>query len=501
MKISLWDASRGNYVSESCEAAETETVLSALARSGFALSAPCGGRGICGKCRMRLVTGTIRGDTPDGAGVFLACRAVPLTDITIAPVFDEGFVENEVSASAAAGKGPGLKMKKAGAAIDIGTTTISAQLVDLDTSAIVDTFSELNNQRAFGADVMSRIQAAVTGKTAELFNLVNKQTKKILDTFIEKYQLEKIETLSVSGNTTMLHLFLNTDPSGMGQIPFSPVFLEERELAGSVLGIPAEWVILLPGISAFIGGDIVSGLAFLDILNSGKTAMLIDIGTNGEIALFKGAELFCCSAAAGPAFEGAEISCGIGSVRGAINRIEDAGGKLSYTTIGNAPPLGICGSGLIDAIALMLKAGFIDGGGAFCDDASAGFAIAEGISLVNRDVRQFQLAKSAILSGIKILCKNAGLRPADIDCVYIAGGLGFFIDKQNAVTAGLLPEEFLGKIAVCGNLSLKGAVQCLLDTAFLPKCRRIIEKSRVMDLAADPLFMDAFAENMLFIPD
>jgi uncharacterized 2Fe-2S/4Fe-4S cluster protein (DUF4445 family) len=296
----------------------------------------------------------------------------------------------------------------------------------------------------------------------------------------------------------MLHLFVNPDPSGMGEIPFTPVFLAKKELPGQELALSVDKVILFPSISAYIGSDIVSGLASLDILGKEKPSMLIDIGTNGEIALFDRGRLLCCSTAAGPAFEGAEISCGIGSVRGAINKVGLAGGKLTFNTIGGAPARGICGSGLIDAVAIMLDEGVIDESGAFSGDACRGFTITEGITLVNRDIRQFQLAKSAIISGIKLLCRNAGLGLEEIENVYIAGGLGFFLNKQNAVRIGLLPGEFLEKISVCGNLSLKGAVQGLGDPAFLKNCEEIIEKSGLLDLAEDSSFMDVFAENMLF---
>jgi uncharacterized 2Fe-2S/4Fe-4S cluster protein (DUF4445 family) len=296
----------------------------------------------------------------------------------------------------------------------------------------------------------------------------------------------------------MLHLFTNTDPSSMGEVPFTPVFLEKKELGGTELALSADRITLLPSVAAYVGSDIVSGLAFLDVLEEEKPGILIDIGTNGEMALFNRGQILCCSTAAGPAFEGAEISCGIGSVRGAVNKVEMKGGRLEFTTIGGAPARGICGSGLIDAIAIMLDQGVIDEGGAFSDDDCREFAITDGITLTNRDVRQVQLAKSAIMSGIKLLCKNAGLGLEEIEKVHIAGGLGFFINKQNAVKIGLLPGEFLEKISICGNLSLKGAVQSLGDPAFPQKCAEIIEKSRFFELASDPLFMDVFTENMLF---
>jgi uncharacterized 2Fe-2S/4Fe-4S cluster protein (DUF4445 family) len=387
--------------------------------------------------------------------------------------------------------------------IDIGTTTVSAELVDLESGESIETLSELNDQRVFGADVMSRIGAARNGKTGELFSLINRQTERILRSFMKSRNLSQISRCTVSGNTTMLHLFCGADPSGMGEIPFTPVFLEERSFSGEALSLSAGTVSLLPGISAFVGADIVSGLAFLDILNGKDNALLVDIGTNGEMALYRpgpgGNRLYCCSTAAGPCFEGAEISCGMGAVQGAVNKIFLSEERLEFTTIGNVPPLGICGCGLIDAFALMRESAAIDETGALADSyIESGFPVCPGIALTNRDVRQFQLAKSAILSGIKILCKRGGISTEELSTVYIAGGLGFFIDKHNAVKAALLPESFPQKTAVCGNLSLKGAVKSLLDPAFLSRCNKIVSRCEVLELASDGDFMEEFAENMFF---
>jgi uncharacterized 2Fe-2S/4Fe-4S cluster protein (DUF4445 family) len=485
-----------------CEAGEGETLLSVFGRNGVSIAAPCGGRRICGKCKVKILDGLVRGDMPDGDGLVLACQSVAETDLTVDILSEthayEGGAYQAVSPEGSPWGDLPAPPARSGVVLDIGTTTVSARLVDLDTGRDLDTYSGLNAQKVFGADVMSRIGASRAGKTGELFNLINRQTAEILAGFRRKFALEKIETLTVAANTTMLHLFANTDPSTMGEIPFTPVFLEERRYAGKELSLPVDKVILLPSISAFIGGDIVSGLGEIEILQAAETTLLIDIGTNREMALFHNGRIYCASAAAGPALEGAEISCGTGSIRGAINKVEWADGKIRYTTIGGEKPLGICGCGLIDAMALMLDRGVIDEGGAFSDDSMEEFPIAEGIALINRDVRQFQLAKSAILSGIKILCKSAGLEPADVRKVYIAGGLGFYIDQKNAVKTGLLPGEFLDRIAVCGNTSLKGAVKALLDPGFMERCKKIVEISGTTELASDPAFMDAFAENMLF---
>ena len=485
------------------EAREGESLLLACARGGIVFSAPCGGRHRCGKCRVRLLEGHVTGDTPDGEGWVRACMAQPLSDIVIACPENIVIINSEVAVPVRSSKRHPVR---AGVALDIGTTTISAKLVDLDASSSsdaassLDAVSELNDQRVFGADIMSRIGAAREGRTGELFAAINSQTERILKRFMERWELQRIERLSVSGNTTMLHLFLNVDPGGMGEVPFTPAFLEGREMKGAALSLSAEDVMVLPSVSAFVGGDITAGMAVLDLLNADVPSLLVDIGTNGEMALFTPGErkILCCSTAAGPAFEGAEISCGLGGIPGAISAVELVNGSFSISTIGNAAPRGICGSGLIDAVAVMLKQGIVDETGAIDKSYRDGYKLSEGVSISGKDIRQFQLGKSAILSGIRILCKNARLSLGEIKNVYIAGGFGFFINRNNAVAAGLFPKEFIDRITVCGNLSLQGAEASLTEKDFNDRCGRIINSCSVIDLSMDPAFMDEFAENMLF---
>ena len=500
-----------------CKSKENETVLSSLAAGGIALSAPCGGRGICGKCRVILQKGKIK--LTEGSGrelgpgdSFPACQGIPLSDITIEIPPEDSEIQKPLQNRKVKPK----KILRAGVGIDIGTTTVQAELVDLETGESLETATALNAQRSFGADVMSRIDASRKGKTKELFTAINRQIEEMLRAYICDWKLTGIEKCVVSANTAMLHLFCNVDPSGLGEVPFTPVFLKEQHFSGRELNLSASQVTTLPGISAFVGADIVSGLALLDILRHRENAFFVDIGTNGEMALWKAQErrLLCTSTAAGPCFEGAEISCGMSALPGAINRIEAASnstlpfnyGPIFYSTLGNAQPQGICGSGLVDAIAALKKLNAIDETGALCETYSeSGFFAAEGIAITQKDIRQFQLAKSAILSGINILCKRAGFESKrELKTAYIAGGLGFFIDLPNAVNAGLLPAEFAGrqdgksKTIVCGNTSLKGAVKCLFDPAFLPYCRSIAALSETESLAAESDFAEAFAENMYF---
>jgi uncharacterized 2Fe-2S/4Fe-4S cluster protein (DUF4445 family) len=490
-----------------CEAGEGESLLDILKRWGVSMDAPCGGHQRCGKCRVRVLSGSFTGKgSPDSAGsppsgIFengwvQACAVYPASDLFLAPPGRETF---PVSGS----PGPeGKRIGRAGLALDIGTTTVCLRMLNLDTGEAADTLSTLNDQRIYGADVMSRIGVARDGKTGELFSRINTQVAGLLSLFIKKWKAEKVEQLSVAGNATMLHLFVNADPSAMGAIPFTPVFLEARTLPGSDLSLPVETVKLLPSISAFVGADITAGIAVTGMTEQNKTSLLVDIGTNGEMALFHRGKLFCCSTAAGPAFEGAGISCGTGSIAGAINRVSRHEGKLVVSVIDDsgteAVPAGLCGSGLVDAIAIMLEEGVVDETGAFTDEDAESFPIAEGIAITRADVRQFQLAKSAILSGIKILCKTAGLEPSAVEQVYIAGGLGFHISMDSAVRTGLLPSCFRDRASVCGNTSLEGASRCLTDPRFFSLCTGIAAMGSTVELAADPAFMDEFTENMLF---
>ena len=471
------------------ESKQEETVLSSFIRAGISVSAPCGGRGICRRCVLKLLKGKVRlkSGLKNGAEIspgdsFPACQAFPLSDITVAresvlsaplSVMQKGKMNSRPDG-----------VKRAGAALDIGTTALQAYLIDLDTGEFLDTYAALNDQRSFGADVMSRISAAKNGKLDELFFAVNRQTEKILAHFISKWNLDGIEQCSVSGNTVMLHIFCRADPCGMGEAPYTPLFLEERHFNGSELSISARRITLLPGISAFMGADITAGLAFIDIMNKKENSLFIDIGTNGEMAAWIESEkrLLCCSAAAGPCFEQAHISCGMS------------------------------GSDFIDTIALMIRKGVIDKTGAlaeqYLEPALGGFKtdIPGGI-VTQKDVREFQLAKSALYSGIITLCDEAGFKPRDIGSVYIAGAFGFYINLENAVRTGLFPRFFSGGAedknpaagcAVCGNTSLMGAATSVTDPSFLQRCRGIIERCSIIDLAKSPVFAREFAANMWF---
>jgi uncharacterized 2Fe-2S/4Fe-4S cluster protein (DUF4445 family) len=500
----------------SCKVGQGETILAALIRAGLPMSAPCGGRGICGNCRLTLLKGKVEapGKKIKIRQSFCACNTTALTDIKVS--LPEGEITGwplsvMPKAKKTVKKTGDDKKRRLGLGMDLGTTTIQAELIDLDTGVSLETVSVLNDQRSFGSDVMTRIAAARGGKSFEICAIINRQIEDILRQFLETRSQSKIEQCTISGNTAMLHFFAREDTSAMGESPYTPVFLEERHFKGKDLSLSVENVTLLPGISAFVGADVVSGLAYLDIMNKNEDALFIDIGTNGEIAVWKNNEkkLLCCSTAAGPCFEGAEISCGMGALPGALNKIslkkEPAAlnwnkfGSLYYTVIGGVHTRGICGAGLIDAIAVMKELEVFDESGALLKDFKRdGFPVTLALTITQKDIRQFQLAKSAIFSGVKILSGTASLPLQDLHTVYIAGGLGFFINLENAVAVGLIPAELISKTAVCGNTSLKGAVKSLTDSSFLQRCREIVSHSSTVDLALDGGFSDTFAENMTF---
>lgn len=471
------------------EANDGDTLLNALVSAGVHIAAPCGGNGKCNKCRVELVGGAVTGEMADEFGTVRACIARVSGDATIKTlgVAAENFVKITDNNS---------NILRGGIALDVGTTTVIATLVDLETGEPRDKYNALNAQGIFGADVISRISAATAGKTSELNKLIISQINSIISGFCTRNNVKNIQKIAVSANTTMLHLVANVNPSSIGVLPFKPVFTQSCEYNGADLGINALSVELLPSIAGFLGGDILAGIICQNMHVEGDNALLIDMGTNGEMALASGGKLFCCSTATGPALEGAEISCGKGGTIGAIDHVKMLSGAVTYTTINNAAADGICGSGLTDAIAVMIDSGFIDESGAI--EGEENFILSEKVSVTQADIRKFQLAKSAIRSGIVLLAQAAGLTVCDIKKVYITGGLGFYLDSNSAIKTGMLPSEFADKIQVCPNLSLQGALNYLLEPDFKVKCISTATKTINIELATNPAFLDEFTTNMFF---
>jgi uncharacterized 2Fe-2S/4Fe-4S cluster protein (DUF4445 family) len=395
-----------------------------------------------------------------------------------------------------------------GIGVDIGTTTIVVALVDLLTGQILDRVSMINKQREFGADVISRMQRASKGELPQLTGRVRKQIAEGIRDLCKKNTVRgrDICKVAIAGNTTMMHLLLGFSCATLGQYPFTPVTLDFVSCVYPELfeGDLSCEVVTLPGISTYVGADITSGIFFTDMHKSADPTLLMDIGTNGEMALTVSGKLLCTATAAGPAFEGGNIQWGTGSIPGAISQVAWQDGKFEIKTIGNHPPAGICGSGVVDAVYEGLKSGHIESSGRFNTMVpESGIFLAktpdgQDITFCQKDVRELQLAKSAIRSGLDALIRHAGLSYDDIKTLYIAGGFGYNLNFNSGVGIGLIPKELHDKIRLIGNSSLGGAVRYLMDRRCEENINAIVDMAGEYSLPEDSYFNEMFVENIGF---
>ena len=417
-----------------------------------------------------------------------------------------------------------------GIAFDIGTTSVVGYLLDLHEGKQVALSSMLNPQAAFGADVISRISSATASPSG--LRLLQEHVVAALNFLIRsaaasaRIPPDRIYALSVVGNTTMHHLLLGLDPSGMGHLPYNPVLADAWEVSASGLGIdifPQAPVFLLPNISGYVGADIVSGILFTGLHEREGIALAIDIGTNGEMVLGSRHAMLASSAAAGPAFEGAQISCGLRAEPGAISRVYWEEGKIGWKVVGEVLPRGLCGSGLVDLVALLLRLGMIDTGGRFQDPEALGtsvppsirrcmqkteqgwqFVLAEGtqnsrsVTVTQRDVRELQLAKAAIRAGINILMDELGTDISGVEEIFLAGAFGNYIDPGNAQTIGLLPPYPLERIRPVGNAAGEGAKMALISRDAREEASRIARRVKFVELASRSDFQERFVEALAF---
>jgi len=483
------------------ESTEGVSLLNVLRENGFEIYSPCGGNGTCGKCNVLVKN---EGLVPSCLYPLKEPIEVILPDKREAKVLTEQH-QHTIQLPLMPGKCADLSVYPHGVAVDIGTTTIAVYLVNLLTGVISETRAILNPQSKYGADVITRIQFTTSNTEGikilqnELRDALNRE----LDILVHFAGISENEIIKVvfAGNTTMLHLLLGVNPGSLAQAPFRAQFLDEKILTGTQLDLrcfPEAEVKVLPSVSAFVGADIVAGLASIIPSRNHRNYLFMDIGTNGELALVTEDIIFCCSTAAGPAFEGAKISCGMGAVEGAISAFSNEG----YTVIGDEKPAGICGSGLIDIVACLCENGRIDTEGRLLNDyiiATEDETGAEQAVYINQDdIREVQLAKSAIASGIKILIKQAGLSFDQIDTLFLAGGFGNYINTENAIRIGLLPSEMKNKIIPLGNTSGTGAILALKSVKFDDVIKKLLERTKHIELAADEDFALEFAMNMSF---
>ncbi|MCQ2602661.1 MAG: ASKHA domain-containing protein, partial [Clostridia bacterium] len=363
-----------------------------------------------------------------------------------------------------------------GAAVDFGTTTVVLQIINLANGEVLSTETQKNAGAKYGADIISRIASFSSEHTA----ILRKQIFDMLTSAKEKAKIKDISGLTVSANTTLLHIIAGVSPKTIGEYPYTPVFTEEKTFNSKEFFTDCndDFVItILPSISGYIGADILSGLLTIDDDNF----LFVDLGTNGEIALKTNGKYYMTSTAIGPAFEGGSIECGTAGISGAINKVELSDDDISVCTIDNEKPVGICGSGLVDAIAVLRELNAVDSDGLMNGEKQY---IKDNIYLSQKDIRQFQLAKSAVYSGIMALLNAVNVKTDSIKTCYIAGGVGFYLNAENAVKIKMLPS-FFSKFKSIGNSSLKGARIYLADKNAAENAQKIIENSTVINLATE----------------
>ena len=421
-----------------------------------------------------------------------------------------------------------------GVAVDIGTTTIAAYLMDLTTGKKVCVTSLLNPQKAFGADVISRIGYAMENQHGleQLNDLLMESLNVCITLLCKQANIIPMDvyTMTFAGNTTMLHLLLKVNPSNIAIAPFVPVFTSTVITKAGELGLdinPHGTAYILPCVSAYVGADTVGAVLTAGMHQQASASLLIDIGTNGEIVLGGKNGMYACSAAAGPAFEGANIKNGMGSVNGAINSVSLKQG-ITFTTIGNTKPLGLCGTGVVDLLAELLGVGIVDETGridtAWKPDSSEqeplydrivsvdgvnSFVLCNAtetlsgtqIILTQRDIREIQNAKAAIAAGIRVLVKSAGIRFEDIENVYLAGGFGSYINIKSALKIGLIPGELEGRIISIGNAAAQGAIDVLTSKSLLPVAQEISKFINYIVLSNSKDFNDYYVDCMTFEQD
>lgn len=447
-----------------------------LAKAGTVLSdllnieKPCGGHGTCGKCRA-LVNG----------GEVLACRYEISSDIDV-----KTYEEYEIFSPTGAEESGSLTDDRA-FCLDIGTTTLALALVSLNEKKVIKVITATNPQRAFGADVITRIEYCQRKTVKELHDVlvdeINRMIKSIGVT---------AERMYVSANVTMLHTLFGVDCSSIGVSPYTPSFLEgKKENAETIEIMGVREVVSLPSIASFVGADIVAGLCSIGFPEEGRYNLLVDLGTNAEVVLYSKVSGVATSAAAGPCFEGANITCGMSATKGAIYAFSLDYGHASYKTIADMPAKGICGTGLVDCISELLKNEIIDETGYMDGD----YTIAENVFLTPEDVRQYQLAKSAVYSAILSLMKTEGVGFEKISKLYISGGFSAKINIASAVASGLLPKELAAKTVALNNSSLQGTIKLATEDDNLDN---FINTIKYVDLSSNQYFAELFMRNMGF---
>ncbi|MGE5627327.1 MAG: ASKHA domain-containing protein [Solirubrobacterales bacterium] len=566
----------GNGIEKSINVEENSTISEAMKAADISFEFPCSGMGFCGKCVV-IATGALSEPDEDEKKFInidenqrLACCARIIGDVSV--TFTEGEksiktinsgmslevtldsnirVENLGSIIKGSSrpfaeiidysiKKPGVYAKLStleegdvygvlyedevidvsikkpnilGAAVDIGTTGISAYLLNLETGVIIKKLSSLNPQTKFGGDVVSRITCCQEADgEKKLKNLIVDEINRLIEKLTgETYSVHEVYNVVVAGNTTMTHLLLGINPSSMAMAPYRPVLLESCIFNGSEIGIninPEGRVTILPGASAYVGADIIAGIAAIGFNNRSHKSIFIDIGTNGEIAAISNGKMICTSTAAGPALEGMNISCGCRAEKGAIESFYiDEDYIVIYSTVEGDEPVGICGSGLLDIVGSLLKRNIITSTGSFNKNMDVRikerfvdkkFYITDKIFVSQKDIRQIQLAKGAIAAGIIMLLEKMDVSISEVEEIVIAGAFGYHINPESILEMGLIPKGFKGEITFAGNTSIEGARLAVINKNMLVLMDKIKDEMEILELSTDEGFQNYFIRELNF---
>jgi uncharacterized 2Fe-2S/4Fe-4S cluster protein (DUF4445 family) len=447
----------------------------------YGVEFPCGGRGRCRKCRVRVLDGALdaSGDAREPDGTWLSCRCRTSGDVTLE------IAQWETAILADDSPFDFVPQEGYGVAVDLGTTTLVAQLLDLRTAHVLGVRTALNPQTQHGSDIMSRVEFAIHGGAAALRDLIRNQ---IDDLIRELAPPAPPSRVAIVGNTVMHHLYCGIGVEPLAAYPFEAVDDGLIDLGGGRR--------FLPCLGGFVGSDILAGILATRMHRSERLNVLLDLGTNGEIVVGNRDRLLCCSTAAGPAFEGGRISMGMRAATGAISEVTALDGGFRCHVLGGGLPRGLCGSGLVDAVAVSLDLGLIFPNGRLANKARE-IPLAPAVALTQQDVRELQLAKGAMAAGVDILLKRWGAAREDVDRVFLAGAFGNYLNRASARRIGLLAFD-PDRVEPVGNTALLGAKLALFEDGDFSDVRRLVEH---VPLGADAEFQDRYIDALVFESD
>jgi len=513
---------------------EGASILSCCRENQIQIASTCGGQGKCCSCKVRIEKGILSAPTSNelkrlSAGELergwrLSCQARPAGDLVVylpvensltsTPAFKKELIVKIVPDYGGRCPGEGY-----GVAVDLGTTKIAGYLVNLSDGGILSNDAVGNPQAVYGDDVISRITYAMSSPANS--RRLRKTATGAIDNLIMDlcrvagYKPGTISKVAVCGNTAMHHLLLGLPVTQLAQAPYLPCVKDSVNISANELGLKSvahAGVYLLPNIGGYVGGDHVAVLAAIDACNVVAHTLIVDIGTNTEISLAAGGRVTSVSCASGPAFEGGHIRHGMKASPGAIDRIVIKDGKVRYRTIGGSGPMGICGSGMLDAVAQMVDKGIIDPGGRMDKGRPIVRALGgqseiliagrdrsvsgEDIVITQGDIRELQLAKAAIRTGINVLLKSAGIAAGDVKRVIIAGTFGNYIDIKSAIRVGMLPDLPLRRYSQVGNAAGAGACMVLVSDNARDKAEAMARQVKYLELADRPDFMELFVKAL-----